>query len=66
MIQQLNWSGSNLIDDLKVTCQTHCLVSALLYLLMSDVEESNTCMQILNTMYKMMEDTRVREAISSR
>lgn len=31
---------------------------------MSDVEESNTCMQILNNMYKMIESTRVSEQIA--
>ena len=51
-------------EDLQVLCQTNCMVSALLYLFMFDKdhdEDSLGCMQILNTMYKMMEQTKVTE-----
>ena len=45
------------------------MVSALLYLLMepdTDNEGGNSCMQILNTMYKLMEQTRSADLLKKK
>lgn len=57
LIQQLDLTEYTYIDDLETLCQSKFMVSALLYILMTQNKDQNgpkSCMNILNSMYKIM------------
>ena len=53
-------------DRLEVVCQTHCLVSALLYLFTSDSKDKGGCQQILNMMLNNLEEKKNLERLQER
>ena len=54
VIMQLDMGDYSRKEELMVTCQVHCMISALLYLMATNAEESLGCMQILNTLITLM------------
>ena len=58
IIQHLDFTEYSRRDELILICQTHYLVSALLYLMTSTSDsqgvEDMGCMQVLNTMFKLL------------
>lgn len=64
IIQQLDLSAFDNLPDLEAVCQSKFMVSALLYIFMGqgkDPKHQTSCMNILNTMYKILRQARILE-----